>query len=71
VDQANAAAAASVTVYADGHYDLATEATNAGNNQNITNYLMRQAPRYLNLPAISLASMQFIQQFAKDTAGFT
>ena len=68
LDKANAAAPANVTVYADGHTDVAQEAMNAAINQNILQYLKQQAIRYPNLPQMSPSGQALVNQIAKDTA---
>lgn len=68
VDKADAAAAPSATVNANGQRDLATDTTNAGINQSLVRYLQLQAPRYYKGPPISSQSMQLIRNVAKNTS---
>lgn len=69
VDKADAAAAPSATVYTNGQTNLATEATNAGTNQNLIHYLQLQGSRFVTGPQISQEAQQLVQNVAKDTSG--
>jgi uncharacterized protein RhaS with RHS repeats len=68
VDKADAAQAPSATVNADGHYDLSTEATNAGTNQSITGWLQHQhAPLPPRDVPLNANARSIITKVAKQT----